>query len=147
MSGGDMYQRIVVGTDGSVRASAAVDHAAALASATGATLHLVQGSGSAITVAPLYGDVATFDPRTIVAACEAELQPLADRLRQQGIDVSVHVQPVAGADALVAVAAKVNADIIVCGNRGLSGIGRVLGSVPKSVLNHAPCAVLVVDTS
>ncbi len=141
-----MYQRIVVGTDGSDRASAAVDHAVALASATGASLHLVQGSGSTVTVAPIYGDVATFDPRSIVDACEAELQPLADQLRRRGIDVAVHVLPVAGADALVAVAADVEADIIVCGNRGLTGIGRVLGSVPKSVLNHAPCAVLVVDT-
>lgn len=142
-----MYQRIVVGTDGSERASAAVDHAASLARATGASLHLVQGSGSTVTVAPLYGDIATFDPRSIVAACEAELQPLADQLGKLDIDVSVHVRPVSGADALVAVAADIDADIIVCGNRGLSGIGRVLGSVPKSVLNHAPCAVLVVHTN
>ena len=142
-----MYQRIVVGTDGSERAWAAVDHAAALAAATGASLHLVQGSGSAISVAPLYGEVAPVDTRAIAAACAAELQPVADRLIEQGVDATIHVLPASGADALVAVAGEIEADLIVCGNRGLSGMGRVLGSVPKSVLNRAPCPVLVIDTN
>lgn len=143
-----MYRNIVVGTDGSERASLAVEHAASLAAATGSTLHLAQGCGSSVSVAPIYGDVAPVDPRSIVGACENELRPVADRISAaHGIAVTVHVEPVAGPDALVAVAGEVGAEVIVCGNRGLSGFGRVLGSVPKSILGRAPCAVLVVDTS
>ena len=143
-----MYRNIVVGTDGSERAALAVEHAASLAAATGSTLHLAQGCGSSVSVAPMFGDVAPVDPRSIVSACVSELQPVADRIAEaHGVAVTVHVEPVAGPDALISVAGEVGAELIVCGNRGLSGVGRVLGSVAKSVLGRARCAVLVVDTS
>jgi nucleotide-binding universal stress UspA family protein len=141
-----MYQRIVVGTDGSARAGAAVEHAAMLAAATGASLHLVQGCGSAIVVSPLYGDAAGINPTELVDACVAELQPLADELAGRGIDVSIHVSPTTGRDALCAVASEIDADLIVVGNRGMTGAKRILGSVPNSVAHHAPCSVLIAVT-
>jgi nucleotide-binding universal stress UspA family protein len=140
-----MYQRIVVGTDGSDRAGRAVGQAAQLAGLTGASLHLVQGCGSPIVVSP-YGDTVGADPRETVSACVDALTPLADELRGEGLDVEIHVRPVSGPTALCEVAEQIDADLIVVGNRGMTGARRMLGSVPNSVAHHAPCAVLIVTT-
>ena len=141
-----MYQRIVVGTDGSDRANAAVEQAVTLAKATGAALHLVQGCGSAIIVSPLYGEAAGIDPNEIVDACVAELQPLVEELQSRELDVSLHVVPSSGRDALCSVAEEIDADLIVVGNRGMTGARRVLGSIPNSVAHHASCSVLIAAT-
>lgn len=141
-----MYQHIVVGTDGSDRAAAAVDHAAGLAGLSGAEVHLVQGCGSPVAVASLTGDVAAIDPREVVAACELELEPVAVKLREGGLTVHVHVVEEPAQTALCKVAEAIGADLIVVGNRGMTGARRLLGSVPKSVAHHAPCSVLIVST-
>ena len=50
------------------------------------------------------------------------------------------------ADALVTVAERVHAQVIVIGNRGMTGVRRfVLGSVPNKVSHHSPCDVLIVN--
>ena len=50
-------------------------------------------------------------------------------------------------DALIDVAEQVNADLLVVGNRGMSGVRRMLGSVPNKVSHHCPCTLLIVDTT
>jgi nucleotide-binding universal stress UspA family protein len=50
-------------------------------------------------------------------------------------------------DAILRVADEVNADLIVVGNKGMRGAGRVLGSVPNSVAHKATCSVLIVRTT
>jgi nucleotide-binding universal stress UspA family protein len=51
------------------------------------------------------------------------------------------------ADALLAVAEEVGADLIVIGNRGISGVRRyLLGAVADRVAHHAPCSVQIVHT-
>jgi nucleotide-binding universal stress UspA family protein len=68
--------------------------------------------------------------------------------REAGVTVELHSIAEEPADALIAVANKVAADLLVVGNRGMSGARRfVLGSVPNSVSHHAPCSLLIVDTS
>jgi nucleotide-binding universal stress UspA family protein len=37
--------------------------------------------------------------------------------------------------------------VIVVGNKGMTGLRRVIGSVPNSVTHQAPCAVLIAFTS
>jgi nucleotide-binding universal stress UspA family protein len=39
-----------------------------------------------------------------------------------------------------------HADLIVVGNRGMTGAKRILGSVPNTLSHHASCAVLIVRT-
>ena len=51
------------------------------------------------------------------------------------------------ADALMSVAADEEAEMIVVGNRGMSGARRMLGSVPNRVSHHARCGVLIVPTT
>ena len=53
----------------------------------------------------------------------------------------------AAADAICDVAAEINADLIIVGNKGMVGVRRVLGSVPNSVAHKAPCSVLIADTT
>jgi universal stress protein A len=49
------------------------------------------------------------------------------------------------ADGIVKYAIRMNADLIVLGTHGRSGIRRaLLGSVAENVVRHAPCPVLVV---
>ena len=53
-----------------------------------------------------------------------------------------------GKSALLEVAEQEGADMIVVGNKGMTGAKRfLLGSVPDKVSHHAPCSVLIVRTS
>ena len=52
------------------------------------------------------------------------------------------------ADAILDVAEETNADLIVVGNKGMTGAKRfLLGSVPNKVSHHAPCSVMIVQTT
>ena len=141
-----MYERIVVGTDGSERASRAVVHAAGLARGLGARLHIVQGcAGPIATSAGLDGSPGA-DPGAILGAALMQLNELATELSSRGLEVDVFAVPRSGPAALCEVAEKVDADLIVVGNRGMSGARRLLGSVPNAVSRQAPCSVLIVAT-
>jgi nucleotide-binding universal stress UspA family protein len=60
--------------------------------------------------------------------------------------VDTHAKAGSPADAICEVATDVQADLIVVGNKGMSGARRILGSVPNSVAHQAPCSVLIADT-
>jgi nucleotide-binding universal stress UspA family protein len=47
---------------------------------------------------------------------------------------------------LVRIADEQGAQMIILGNRGMTGARRVLGSVPNRVSHYAPCDVLIVRT-
>jgi nucleotide-binding universal stress UspA family protein len=144
-----MFKQVVVGTDGSSRARAAVDAAVAVARGDGATLHLVHAvklpSRSAIGSPELAGVVVTADADAERAAHEL-LAGLRDECRDVGVECHVHVSPKPAAEALCSVATEVGADVIVVGNKGMKGMSRVLGSVPNAVAHKATCAVLIVPT-
>ena len=61
--------------------------------------------------------------------------------------MGVHAIPGDATAAILRVAQEVNADLIVVGNKGMKGKGRVLGSVPNTVSHKAPCSVLIVNTT
>ncbi len=68
--------------------------------------------------------------------------------RRQGVKCEVHAVPGDPADALIAFAKDVAADVLVVGSRGMSGARRfVLGSVPNKVSHHCSCSLLIVDTA
>jgi nucleotide-binding universal stress UspA family protein len=148
-----VFTRIVVGTDGSDTAGEAVDQAVDLAKLTGATLGIV----SAFQPVPkrrIQGeqegapaDIAhEFGPREDV---NLVLDAAAAKARAAGVgDVTTH--PVEGdpAEAILNVAEEIKADLIVVGNKGMTGARRyLLGSVPNNVSHHAPCSVIIVRTT
>jgi nucleotide-binding universal stress UspA family protein len=149
-----MFQKIVIGTDGSATAGSAVRHAVELARMSGGTLHivaacklpstaLVGGEAGAILGGP--ADAAWEEDAR--AQVDGVLKEAGQAAKEAGIEVETH--PVLGdpADALITVARETGADLIVVGSRGMSGLGRVLGSVPNKVSHHAPCDLLIVHTA
>ena len=150
-----MFDVIVVGTDGSESAAVAVHRATELAALTQGTLHIVCAyrpvSFQSAAIAASAG-APTLDVDQINRGVAAEGEHVSDHAateaRRQGVKVEVHTVPGDAADALVSVAKDVGADLLVVGNRGMSGARRyVLGSVPNTVSHHSPCSLLIVDTS
>jgi nucleotide-binding universal stress UspA family protein len=142
-----MYKTVVVGTDGSARAEKAVDEAIDLAKSENASLYLVaafsaherhweQLQSSAKTSRVNLGEVA-----------EHVLARAAKRAAEQGVPVDYSAEEGDPAEVLIEVADRQNADLIVVGNKGMTGARRFfLGSVPNKVIHHAPCGVMVVRT-
>ncbi len=128
---------IVAGTDGSSTANVALDKAAELALALGAPVHVVCVPGAL----EAQEWPARISAQQIVAAA-------ADRLQSRGVTAETHLPKDQGdaALALVAVAEDEQAQMIVVGNKGMTGIRRILGSLPNTVSHQARCDVLIVPT-
>jgi nucleotide-binding universal stress UspA family protein len=123
----------------------AVQAAVELAHAFDAKLHIVTA----------YKPQAVLTPDLPAEFLEANYLPPADSLldelisvaRKANVDAEVHAATGEPAEAIVRVATRVGADLIIVGNKGMRGARRVLGSVPNSIAHHAPCSVLIVDTT
>ncbi|TML79884.1 MAG: universal stress protein [Actinobacteria bacterium] len=139
-----MFQRILVGTDGSGTAGAAVAHAAELAKIGGSELIVVSAYKQPDDVPPPFGMPEGQHTAEIGKAI------LQDVEKRYGGDAKLRTVLREGnpVDAIIDVADEENADVIVVGNRGMGGAKRfVLGSVPNAVSHHAPCHVLIVHTT
>jgi nucleotide-binding universal stress UspA family protein len=141
--GVEVFETVVVGADASDTAAEAVRQAIELVKLTGGRLHIVSAyrpqalsAGGGEEQGLESGDVA-----------DSVLAAHASRARTAGVEVESHARSSAPAEAIVAVATEVKADLIVVGNKGMTGMRRVLGSVPNSVAHHAPCSVLIAFTS
>jgi nucleotide-binding universal stress UspA family protein/nitrite reductase/ring-hydroxylating ferredoxin subunit len=120
------YTSIVVATDGSPTADRAARKGLDLARKLGASATLV-----------FVGHPSTGEP------------VLKDTLESVGEGMEAKLRVVGGdpADAIVGTAEAERADLIVVGNKGLTGAARfLLGSVPQKVLEHAHCDVLIART-
>ena len=147
-----MFQRIVVGTDGSDTAAEAVRHATELAKATGGSLEIVSAyepipqERLREEEAEVPADVAHgVGPREDV---NLTLEGAVGPAREAGLKVQTHAREGDPADAILDVAEETNADLIVVGNKGMTGAARfLLGSVPNKISHHAPCGVYIVRTT
>jgi nucleotide-binding universal stress UspA family protein len=146
------FQAIVVGTDGSDTAKKAVEQAADLAKQTEGELHIVMAAATVPESrlrserAGVPDDVAhTVNP---TEDTEADLKEAAAPYQSSGIKVHTHAKTGDPADAIIDVAEANNADLIVVGNKGMTGAKRFfLGAVPNKISHHAPCSVLIVRTT
>jgi nucleotide-binding universal stress UspA family protein len=145
-----MFDTIVVGTDGSVTAHRAVRKATELARLCSAALHLVTGyrpPQDMAVVGPMGMALGVASEDQVRSEVEGMLQSLQKEIAAEGVEVSVHVAPGRATDAILDVAEREHADLIVVGNRGVQGSRPFLGSVPFNLLHHAGCAVLVIHTT
>jgi nucleotide-binding universal stress UspA family protein len=145
-------QSIVAGTDGSASADRAVEQAGKLALALGATVHVVTAyrdtsaaswmaaAGGFPVGEPISDEDARIQAEEVVTRARHHLVSLC-------VDAHGHVCSGDPAQALMTVADDQGAEMIVVGNRGMSGARRVLGSVPNSVSHNATCGVLIVPTT
>ena len=68
--------------------------------------------------------------------------------QEAGVEVETFAREGDPADAILDVAEERDADLIVVGNKGMTGAKRfLLGSVPNKVSHHAPCSVLIIRTT
>lgn len=147
-----MFNRIVVGTDGSETAGEAVRQAVDLAKLAGAQLSIVSA------YAPVSKRRVQAEQEGAPADVQYEIGPREDvnlvldgaaaNAKKEGLEVQTH--PVEGdpAEALLSVAEETGADLIIVGNKGMTGARRfLLGSVPNNVSHHAPCSVMIVRTT
>jgi nucleotide-binding universal stress UspA family protein len=147
-----MFRSIVVGTDGSDTATKAVSQAVDLARAVGAKLELV--SAYEPVPATRLNEERRQAPEDLQWAInpredvDATLEAAAEVARQAGVEVSVYARQGDPADAILDVAEEREADLVIVGNKGMTGAKRfLLGSVPNKVSHHAPCSVLIIRTT
>jgi nucleotide-binding universal stress UspA family protein len=148
-----VFASIVVGTDGSETAKTAVRYAIDLARELGARLQIVSA------YEPVAAQRARNETVDVPEDVQWMLNPHDDVLemleesKQEAVSAGVEqVETFAcqgdAADAILDVAEEQRSDLIVVGNRGMTGAKRfLLGSVPNKVSHHAPCSVLIVRTT
>jgi nucleotide-binding universal stress UspA family protein len=147
-----MFKSIVVGTDGSDTATQAVREAVDLARSLGAKLELV--SAYEPVPAQRLAEERRQAPEDLQWAInpredvDATLDAAAALAREACVQVDLYARQGDPADAILDVAEERKADLIIVGNKGMTGAKRfLLGSVPNKVSHHAPCSVLIIRTT
>jgi nucleotide-binding universal stress UspA family protein len=147
-----VFRSIVVGTDGSETAQKAVDAAVELARLSGAQLEIVSAY-EPVSRARLRDEKRQVpadlqwmvNPREEV---DATLADAAERVAESGVEPRTYAREGDPADAILDVAEELGSDLIVVGNKGMTGAKRfLLGSVPNKVTHHAPCSVMIIRTT
>ncbi|MEX2447582.1 MAG: universal stress protein [Solirubrobacterales bacterium] len=147
-----MFKRIVVGTDGSETAAEAVRQAVDLAKLAGASLNIVSAY-EPVSKRRLQGEQegAPADVQHEIGPREdvnLVLDAAAAEAKKAGVEVQTHPVEANPAEAILEVADETDADLIVVGNKGMTGARRfLLGSVPNNVSHHASCSVIIVRTT
>jgi nucleotide-binding universal stress UspA family protein len=150
-----MFSSIVVGTDGSTTAKQAVRQAVEVARTASATLEIV-GAYTPVPEHQLRQERQeapeevqwAIHPRQEVDASLSEARDIA---QEAGVDVNTHAREGDPADAIIEVADKKNADLVIVGNERMSvkrALKRLfLASVTRKVSRRAPCSVLIIRTA
>lgn len=146
MSQRGVYERILVGYDGSDNSERALKRAIELARQSKAELRITVVADTVRYAASASGGIyRTFNEQTKRNAMNLASAAL-DTASKAGVQ-SVYASDEEGqpADMLLTLATEYKVNLIVVGRRGVRGLERFLmGSVSTSVINHAKCDVLVV---
>lgn len=124
-----MYQRIIVGTDGSDTAAKAVARAVEVAKSSEATLTIMTAGK------PARGQRIVDEAKALYASSGVTIETLV-----------VDEDPVS---ALIDTAQAGGYDLVVVGNKGLTGVSRFfrLGAVPNKLSHNLPSSLLIVRTT
>jgi nucleotide-binding universal stress UspA family protein len=124
-----MYRNILVGTDGSKTATKAVDRAVEVAKMSGGRLTILTAA----------------TPKKGQQIIDAERARLSD----SGVSLDTKVVDGDAVAALITEAHDGDYDLLVVGNKGMTGVSRFLkpGAVPNRVSHHLPCTMLIVKTT
>jgi maltose/moltooligosaccharide transporter len=141
-----VYDRVVVGSDGTPTSLYAVDRAAEVAQAAQARLIVVTAyrEGPAANA----GEGAHRELYGAEVARQAMAKSVTGLTRERARYIEQRLVAGDPAQALLDTVGANPANLIVVGNRGLGAShGQTLGSVPANVVKNAVCDVLVVQTS
>ncbi len=136
--------KLLVALDGSPRQQGVLNAAITLARRTGARVVLFHSVGLAEELPP---EAMNCDPGAVPDMLERKarsmLEELAARLPEE-LRGGCRTATGTAWQAITEVAVEEQADVIVIGSHGYSGIDRVLGTTAAKVVNHADRSVLVV---
>jgi len=137
-------KRILVGLDGSPRATDVLAAAIAMARSRGARLVLLRAVGLPAEVPQDFWKT-TEEPLLDVLKKHAE-QYLREELANVPNEVASGIEVGVGAPWQVVcdAARRDQVDLVVIGSHGYSGLDRLLGTTAAKVVNHVTCSVLVV---
>lgn len=134
------YTKILVGYDGSENAKRALQKAITLTDQFQGKLSIVVAVDATVDVVERH-----FVLEHILERGKALLSDALGQAKQASIDASGSVENGSPAAMVLSQAEKGNADLIVVGRRGVSGVEHfIIGSVSSSVVAHSRCDVLVV---
>jgi maltose/moltooligosaccharide transporter len=144
-----VYDRVVVGSDGTATSMYAVDRAAEVAEAAQARLVVVTAySEDDPGAAASAGERSHRDLYGADAGLRALNKSVTPLLKERARYIEQRLVRGDPARALLDTVGSNPANLIVVGNRGLGATeGQLLGSVPGDVVKNAACDVLVVQTS
>src|SRR5215213_8455222 len=136
---------IVVGTDGSAGAEAAVQKVIELARGSGATIHLVCAYPGRSTLERV-GMTARSEPVDLRGVAADLLARDERRLSEAGFTVEKYAREGDPAQTIIDVAGDTKADLIVIGAQGNTGLRRFTISrlVAGKMAHHAPTSLLIV---
>lgn len=143
---GDMYDSVLVPTDGSNGTSETLDHAVAIARDNDATVHsLFVVDRQRYRAAD--GDAKDEIKKSLQLEGDRALEEVETRFAESGVDVETHRRDGIPHRAIADFVDETGIDLVVMGTHGRTGRDRVanLGSVTQRVLQGADAPVLVVD--
>jgi len=153
-----MTRTILTGVDSSATALKAAKKAAVLADAFSSELHVISAF-RVNTVSTIRSLQKTHDREHVNAAYReatnqqaqqagALASTVAKKLQSDFPELKIISKGVEGepGEALVREAEKIDADIIVVGNKRVQGPARILGSIARTVASEANCDLHVVHT-
>ncbi len=142
-----MFERIVVGLDGSQVSENALETGANLARSLGVPLHLIRVADLSVVpwganqAAAAYAELSEDMVREKDEATRY-LEAIAQPLRGEGLSVTTEVRSGFSAQELTAAAGP--SDLLIVGSHGRHGLERlVLGSVAEEVVKNSSGPVLV----
>ncbi|MGE0864388.1 MAG: universal stress protein [Vicinamibacterales bacterium] len=148
------FQNVVIGFDGSEQARRAVALVARLQAPAGGRVVLVTAADTvrmtshSLLPSDVRGDVASEVARINrgrIATARAQLATAAEVLREAGWKAQTRVTAAGPLKSLLAAVADTDANVLVVGARGVTGLERLLlGSVAEGALDHSPVPVLIV---
>lgn len=140
---------ILVAVDFSEHVDQVLETAVEFSKKWGSELHLLHAFDVRIPlVTPYEVAIPTAFIEEAREAAAAKLGALVSKVTAEGITAISHLSEVPAASAIVDLAEDLEADLIIMGTRGHTGLKHVLlGSVAERTLRHATCSVLTVKTS
>lgn len=141
-----MYDSILLPTDGSDRAAAALDHALGAVAAYGAELHVISVIDRRVVLAADVDDKPDVGTE-LAAEADAAVSDLTDRAAESGVTAVTATPEGVPYREILSYASDSDIDLLVLGTHGRTGRDKRLnlGSTTERVVKAADRPVLVVD--
>lgn len=147
------FKNILVATDGSRYSEAAINEAIGIAKLGRANLTAVSVVPSETKMRYEHGfidskiraDLEKLAAKESPQAAENNVKIVKEKAEKEGVSSKGFIVTGVPHEAIVDIAKETNADLILVGSHGRTGLSRLMmGSVTERVIGHADCAVLVV---